>query len=235
MTPRNNKRFSAIQAENALWLVGIGLMLASSGIDGAYMARWMPEGLGWLGLVLNTVSDVAGMALMFAFGRLRRENARTSKKYKMAAILLLGEFVAAFYAWLFGWRQLRLILVWEEEWVAPVAAAFMPILLALIGWAQALIVEPAAPPAHQSDANTATASATGANEAPVVRHRRATGANEAPPVRIQLDEWREWRATLGREAPQTVAEFGQWCAKNGYKAPAASTIRRWLKETSDER
>ena len=42
----------------SLWLVSIGLMLASSGIDGAYLARIMPAGADWLGYVLNTMSDI---------------------------------------------------------------------------------------------------------------------------------------------------------------------------------
>ena len=58
---------------NSLWIMSIGLMAASSGIDGAYMAAWMPAGAAWLGYVLNTTSDVASEVLMYWFGRLQQE------------------------------------------------------------------------------------------------------------------------------------------------------------------
>lgn len=82
--------------ENALWLVGLGLMLASSGIDGAYMARLM----SWpvLGYVLNTTADVAGMVITYYYGRLLRENARTSNKHKQARYLIISEVVAVGYS-----------------------------------------------------------------------------------------------------------------------------------------
>ena len=37
----------------SLWVASIGLMVASSGLDGAYLAKLMPAGWGWLGLWLN--------------------------------------------------------------------------------------------------------------------------------------------------------------------------------------
>ena len=35
------KRITRWLQANSLWLVSLGLMVASSGIDGAYMARWI--------------------------------------------------------------------------------------------------------------------------------------------------------------------------------------------------
>jgi hypothetical protein len=117
-------------------------MLSSSGLDGVYMATWMPSGWFWLGLVLNTMSDVANLTLMFWFGRLR-QSPRGSKRYRLALGLLPSEAIAVLYSWFFSWRQLRTVLSAVEpdawRWVAPVAAGFIPLLLAFIGYAQSLL------------------------------------------------------------------------------------------------
>ena len=126
---------------NSLWLVGLGLMLASSGLDGVYMAKWM-SGAAWLGFVLNTVSDVANLTLMYWYGRFR-QSPKGSKRYRLAAAMLPSEIIAALYSWLFSWRQLRAVLPAVEpehwRWVAPVAAGFIPLLLAFVGYAQSLL------------------------------------------------------------------------------------------------
>ena len=127
--------------DNSLWIVSLGLMLASSGIDGAYMATWMPAGFGWLGLVLNTTSDISSMVLIYWFGRLRQD--RSSRKRRLSTVLLGAEAVAVLYSWLFSWRQLRLTLPTVEaedwQWVSAIAAGFIPLLLAFIGYAEALL------------------------------------------------------------------------------------------------
>jgi hypothetical protein len=121
--------------------MSIGLMAASSGIDGAYMAAWMPDGAGWLGYVLNTTSDVASEVLMFWFGRLQQER-KGSKKWRLSRWILAAESVIVTFSWFFGWRQLRLVMPRIEgnaaHWVAPVSAAFVPVLLVSTGYAQAL-------------------------------------------------------------------------------------------------
>ena len=126
---------------NSLWLAAIGLMLASSGIDGAYLAKIMEPRLWPLGYVLNTVSDVSGLIITYAFGRLQQER-RNSKKWRLSWALLGAEVVAVWFSWFFSWRQLRIVLPGVEgdyaESVAMIAAAFIPLLLAFIGWAQAL-------------------------------------------------------------------------------------------------
>jgi hypothetical protein len=128
--------------DSSLWLVALGLMLASSGLDGVYMARWMPPGVAWLGFVLNTMADVGNLILMYWYGRLR-QSPRGSKRYKLAALLLPAELVAVGYSWLLSWRQLRIVLPAVEpehwRWVAPIVAGFIPLLLAFVGWAQALL------------------------------------------------------------------------------------------------
>jgi len=126
---------------NSLWLAALGLMLASSGMDGAYMAKIMEPSLWPLGYVLNTMSDVSGLVIMYAFGRLQQER-KNSKKWKLSRVLLGAELVAVAYSWFFSWRQLlRTLQPMEQantQWVAPIAAGFIPLLLAFIGWAQAL-------------------------------------------------------------------------------------------------
>ena len=127
---------------NSLWIISIGLMLASSGIDGAYMTAWMPVGAGWLGYVLNTTSDVASEILMYWFGRLQQER-KGSKKWRFSWWILPAEIVIIGFSWFFGWRQLRLAMMDVEGmdtwWVAPIAAAFVPVLLAAVGYTQALV------------------------------------------------------------------------------------------------
>lgn len=136
------KRFWSRIMQSSLWLVSIGLMLASSGIDGAYLSRLMPAGLHWLGYVLNTMSDVGSEILMYWFGRLRLFP-KNSKRYRMAVILLPAELLTIAYSWFFSWRQLLLIMPAVEpqaaHWVAPIAAGFIPLLLSAIGYAQALL------------------------------------------------------------------------------------------------
>jgi hypothetical protein len=126
---------------NSLWLVGLGLMLSSSGLDGVYISRWM-TGAPWLGFVLNTMSDVANLTLMYWYGRFR-QSPKGSKRYRLAGAMLPSEIIAALYSWLFSWRQLRAVLPAVEpehwRWVAPVAAGFIPLLLAFVGYAQSLL------------------------------------------------------------------------------------------------
>lgn len=124
--------------KNMLWLVGVGLMLASSGIDGVYMAKWMPITL--LGFILNTVADIADMVLAHKYGKLQRK--KNPEKRKWAVLLLAGEICAIGYSWFFSWLQLRIVLKVIEpqdyKWIAPVAAGFIPVLLFFLGFAQAL-------------------------------------------------------------------------------------------------
>jgi len=127
--------------DNSLWLAALGLMISSSGIDGAYLVRMMEPRLWMLGYVLNTVSDVAGLTLMYWFGRLRAEP-KKSKKHKYALALVPAEVVAVAYSWFFSWLQLRIVLRSIEgvdaQWIAPIAAGFIPLTLTSIGWAQAV-------------------------------------------------------------------------------------------------
>jgi len=136
------KRAWELIQRNSLWLVGLGVMAASSGVDGAYMSAWMPDGAGWLGYVLNTTSDAGSEVLMYWFGRLRQER-KGSKKHRLSLLLLPAEIVIVAFSWFFSWRQLLRVLGPVEgaqaRWVAPVSAAFAPVLLASIGYAQALL------------------------------------------------------------------------------------------------
>lgn len=139
-----NKMFYKIK-QNSLLIIGLGLMLASSGIDGAYLTRIMPSGFFWLGLILNTTADVSGMVLTYYYGLLKRVSPKGSRKYKMANILLGAEVFAVFYSWFFSWRQLLIVMQSVESadyaWIAPIAAAFVPGLLAFIGYTESLLAD----------------------------------------------------------------------------------------------
>jgi len=119
-------------------------MLSSSGIDGAYMARW--NAWAWAGYLLNTTTDAAGMVVMFYYGVLIRTSSAGTKRHKLARYLLACEGVVVFYSWFFSWRQLLLVMPAIEgadaQWVALVSAAFVPLLGAFIGFAQSLLLEP---------------------------------------------------------------------------------------------
>lgn len=124
---------------NGLFVISGGLCLASSGLDGAYMATWMGKA-PWLGYVLNTTSDAATLALSYWYGRLRMDY--SSVKRARSSLLLVADLVAVGFSWFFSWRQLLRVLPSIEGvntwWVAPTAAVFIPILNAALGYGQAL-------------------------------------------------------------------------------------------------
>jgi hypothetical protein len=229
--------------QNSLWIVALGLMLASSGIDGAYMARWMP-GASWLGYVLNTTADVAGLILMYWFGRLRQFSKNT-KRHRMAIVLLPAEVITVAYSWFFSWRQLLLVLPSIEGavavWVAPVAAGFIPLLNAFIGYAQALLsgkIE------RQSSANEANDSINDVIRGVIGVHERNDVANVKQidgngdvndhPSRsltpIGVSEWRQMVSEMTSPAPGDAEAVRQFLQRNGYEIPSASTLRRWAAE-----
>lgn len=127
---------------NSLWAAALGLMLASSGLDGAWLAKMMPPSLEWLGYVLNTTSDLAGLIIVYWFG-VFRQSPKNTKRYRLALVLLPAELVAVAYSWYFGYLQLLLVLPAVlgagVQQVALISAGFIPLLLAFIGWAQALL------------------------------------------------------------------------------------------------
>lgn len=183
--------------DNSLWLIGIGLMLASSGIDGAYMARWMT----WapLGYVLNTMSDIAGMVLTYWYGRLR-QGPKTHKR--MAMVLIGAEIVAVAYSWYFSYLQLRIVLVSVEgtsaDAIAKIAAGFIPLLLAFVGYAQSAL-EGRLPPTRQT-------------------HRRAKSTAKAP---IPPNTERTSKRGNGHEAHACP-----WCARSfGSKQAVSAHLR----------
>jgi hypothetical protein len=140
----------------SLWIVMIGLMLASSGLDGKYIASWMSPGAQWLGYVLNTVSDVASVFVMYWYGRLQQS--RSSTKRRLSSHLLAFEKISIAYSWLLSWRQLRMRLyevevatlsarlsgselatVIEVELAAFLFAGLVPLSLVGVGYAQSLL------------------------------------------------------------------------------------------------
>jgi hypothetical protein len=140
----------------SLWIVTIGLMVASSGLDGYYIASWMTPGSEWLGYVLNTVSDIASVFVMYWYGRLQQDRSKT--KRELSKRLLTFEAVSVAYSWLLSWRQLRMRLysvevatltakvngselakVLEVEIAALLFAGLVPLSLVGVGYAQSLL------------------------------------------------------------------------------------------------
>lgn len=222
--------------DNSLWLVACGLCLASSGIDGAYLAKMMVPGLWILGYILNTMSDVAGMVLMYWFGRLRQER-RGSKRYRLAIALLPAEIVTVLYSWFFSWRQLKVVLLTvegtEAQWVAPLAAGFIPALLAFIGLAQALREGRFESTEVEVESNVIV------SKQPVEPLRKA-----------RIDDWRvilaedtcprtatmqDWRAIIARREPDDV-QIGidgvKMLLKDaGLAMPSERTLYNWARMT----
>jgi len=198
--------------DNSLWIVSLGLMLASSGIDGAYMAMWMPAGFGWLGLVLNTTSDISSMVLIYWFGRLRQD--RSSRKRRLSSVLLGAEAVAVLFSWLFSWRQLRLVLpaieVEDWQWVSAIAAGFIPLLLAFIGYAQALLA--------------------GRVEDPQQAKQPAAPAATVQRPKATITAWRDLLPTLSGETAELAANnVEEILQQAGYSPPSARTLRYWAR------
>ena len=125
----------------SLWLASIGLMLASSGLDGAYLMKLMPQGWALLGLVLNFVLDVSSEIIMYWFGRLRQDGKKV--KRIMSWWLLLPQAMLVGYAWLLTWRQIlptmRVLEPNDYRWLAPLLAGIVPTAIVAIGFALSLL------------------------------------------------------------------------------------------------
>lgn len=125
--------------------IGACLMVASSGLDGAYMTLLMPQrviiarwtvSFAWLGLVLNLAADGTDLYLSYRIGKLM--NTRDAIKQWGAIVLLaLGLLVAAGYSWFFSYLQLRRVLpafeVDNVDRTAKIIAGFIPALIVILG------------------------------------------------------------------------------------------------------
>ena len=211
--------------KNALWIVGVGLMLASSGIDGVYMARWMPITI--LGFILNTVADIADMVLAHKYGKLQRK--RSDVKRRWSVLLLFGELCAIGYSWFFSWLQLRIVLRDIEpqdwRWIAPIAAGFIPVLLAFLGFAQALddtsadLLETDTKPLQERNETTQPLQIVNETEA------------EQQPRRIDIHEWRTIRAGLNGSGDELDANgVNAVLEARGLATVPPSTARYWAED-----
>ena len=198
----------------SLWLASIGLMVASSGLDGAYLAKLMPDGWAGLGLVLNTMTDITSELGMYWYGRLQMD--RSSNKRKRARWLLVGQVVLVGYAWLFSWRQLVPIIARVDPgagWMAPLAAAFIPAALVVVGYIQALL-------AGRIEAAR--------NEPQVVQSEPAVEVNEPLP-KASIDDYRRVLGRLnGKRATLDAESLASELAADGLGLPSESTVKRWL-------
>ena len=200
--------------DNSLWIVGLGLMLASSGLDGVYMSKWMPPGYGWLGLVLNTTSDISGMVIIYWYGRLRQD--RSSRKRRLSNVLLAAEAVTVLYSWAFSWRQLRAVLRQYEpqdwQWVSAVAAGFIPLLLAFVGYAQALLAGRLQDPQEAKQP-----------------------AAKAEKTKATIADWREILPSLdGKDRELSAEDVKTILNRRGLAAPSRRTRSAWARLARQE-
>jgi hypothetical protein len=121
-------------------IIGAGLMLASSGLDGRYMSLWMPDAPA-LGFILNTAADATGLYLGQQLARFMRSSDGI-KRVVGLIVLALGQAVAVWYSWYFGYLQLRRVMPAFEpvefDEIARTAAWFIPITLAVLGFSDGL-------------------------------------------------------------------------------------------------
>jgi hypothetical protein len=199
----------------SLWLASIGLMVASSGLDGAYLSKLMPDGWAWLGLVLNTVADVTSELGMYWYGRLQMD--KSSIKRKRSRWILIGQVVLVGYAWLFSWRQLVPIIAKVDagaRWMAPVGAFFIPAALIVAGYIQSLL-------AGRIENDTKVTQSEPKQE-PVVE-----------PIELEpatMDDFRRVLDRLGANASNLNAEqLESELAADGKRLKSESTTKRWLK------
>ncbi len=183
----------------------------------------MPDGMGWLGYVLNTVSDLSGMVIMHRYSRLqqtRRNEAGGKRRLLLSRFLLGAEGVTVGYSWFFGWRQLRIVLPAIEPvawlWVAPVAAGFVPLLLAFVGYTQGLL-------AGRIESEKTTGAATQKVEPTAL----TTSIAEREPM--HSDNGSEHACPYCGErfgSSQAVSAHLRWCdAYQVQKAQAGATVR----------
>jgi hypothetical protein len=218
------QRLSRWFRDHSLWIVSLGLMLASSGIDGAYMAKWMPLRFGWLGLVLNTMSDISGMVLVYWYGRLQQD--RSSRKRRLSNVLVAAEVVAVLYSWFFSWRQLRAVLPQYEEddwkWVASISAGFIPLLLAFVGYAQSLLA------GRIEDLKVEKAPAQVAQKVPAA-------AEDVRKPKATIDDWRKLVPTLNGQLPELSAtDVAEILEEHGYALPSSRTLSHWARVAREE-
>lgn len=192
--------------ENMLMLAGMSLMLASAGVDGYFLSRWMTPGFEWMGYVLNLVSDASTYILSNMFARFQSDP--NPRKRRMSYVILAGEAIGICYAWLFTFLVLRMRLAVfftipvfgnlrnEIEILAAICAGFVPSLLAFAGYADALQSASLRPAAHaRKDAQCKREAR--ANDAQAAAHARKPAPQPAEPARMRNASG----ATSRRSAP----------------------------------
>lgn len=209
--------------KNSLWIASIGLMLASSGLDGAFLCKLMPESLWWLGLVLNTTTDVTSEFISYWTGRLAQDASKT--KRRLSKLLWLPQGLLVGYAWLFSWRQIipimRIIEPQDYKWLSPICAGFVSVALVAVGYTQSLLAGKIEKEevAVQNTAITANGDAVGAAAQSLI----ATYA-----------DWRGIADKLnGDRAKLTAERVNTLLIEAGYAAKPESTARYWAKKTRE--
>jgi hypothetical protein len=189
-------------------------MLASSGLDGAYLAAL----IGPLGYLLNTTVDVATEVVIHQATQLRRQNRKGSKLHRMSWLLYGGNAIlVAYSAYLSTMYLLTLGLPLVH---AAITSCLVPVAIALTGLAQALADEP---PER--------------SERPAAVSERSPAKSEQPPAasgRMSIDQWRsllaEWASD---ERPASGPAVNDRLQALGYEKLPASTARRWAREETE--
>jgi hypothetical protein len=148
----------------------------------------------------------------------------------LAVALLPAEIVAILYSWFFSWRQLRAILPAVEPeawpWVSAVAAGFIPLLLAFVGYAQSLL-------AGKLETETVEP-----REIRQVRTETVTVRSEPQATtetrRLTRTEWRAFLATLNGDGTDLDADrVNELLIAHGYAQVPTSTARDWAGDAPD--
>lgn len=213
-----------------LLVVSVGIMLASSGVDGIYMGTWQPPRWTWLGLVVNTMFDIASPVITYKYGKLQS----SSKKRKYTWPLLVFEVVAIGFSWFFSWRQLRIVMPPTEpidwEWVAPVSAAAVPLVLAGIGYAMSL---------GETVITTDNDKSVAANDSALSELRAIV---EAQAEQIERLSWpvarmADWESALaglnGERAAMTETMARDILAKARLREPSPRTLTRFVAKAKE--
>ncbi len=195
--------------------------------------------MAWMGYALNTIADLSGMVIVYNYGRLQQiplNVAGGKRKRKLSRVLLGAEAVTVLYSAFFSWRQLRIVLPVTEPtawpWVALISAGFVPLLLATIGYTQALLAGRFEEERKESLAETAVET---------VELEMKTTARDA--LSIVSDETQDTAAFV-RDVPEAepVSERGNgreprtcgWCGRIFATQNALNAHARWCKERVKE-
>jgi len=234
------KRIRDFLQDNALMVSGMLLMLASAGVDGKFLSMWMSDGMGWMGYILNLVSDASGYVMSNAYGRLQNDD--DERKHNLSKVLLVGEFINIAYSWLFSYLVLRDRfmtfftrpifgnLTVELEVLAFVSAGFVPLSLVFLGYADSL--NKTKPKRRRANVTKAVSNLPKLDKLPdkeadvltVANATRATQAQQA--IKDLLTFYADSPMATQAEAGMAVSRSRQWVSSKLAELETEGAIRR---------